>query len=401
MSERSHGRRANGSGSITFRADGALVVRATDPNTGQRVKRIVRRGERADGRPETPAQHRQRAERALASLREEVNRPAALRERWTVERWAREKYLPSLTVSPGTEASYTYDLEQYVLPYLGRIELARLTAEHVDDLDRTLSAKGLSLGTRRHARGALSRVLRHARRKGRLQRLVTDDADGLATDIQDRTKNALEPQQVRALLTAARSSEWELPIALLGLLGLRRSEVLGLAWDAVDLERGTVSVRRSMVMVGSLPLLGRPKTHGSVRTLDISPPIISLIRSQRRRQSEWRMAAGEAWQGPVAGPDGERVDLVLTDEVGRSMSPWRLAGALKRFAAATGIPHVHPHQLRHSTASMLIAEGVDVAAVGAVLGHANPSITLGVYSHAFARTKSAATAAVADAVGTW
>ncbi len=81
--------------------------------------------------------------------------------------------------------------------------------------------------------------------------------------------------------------------------------------------------------------------------------------------------------------------LVFTDEAGRPLPGHRVNSALSRIAGAAGVGHVHPHKLRHSAASLMLAEGMDIAAVGAVLGHASPAVNLSGYSHALnARKRS-------------
>jgi integrase len=401
----SRARRANGEGSITQRDDGALIVRVTDPTTGKRIKRIVARAVLDDGRAETPAQHRKRADAALGQLRADLARPAALRERWTVDRYAREQYLPSLveTTKPYTRFSYRKELDLYVFPHVGGIELSKLTVDDVDRLDRLLTEAGYSLTVRRKARGVLGRVLRYAVRKGRLTLDVTANADPLARDDRDRTKDALEPEQVRALLTAARGTEWEAAVVLLGLLGLRRGEVLGLAWESVDLAAGTLTVARNMVTLDAgEPSLGAPKTKGSGRTLNLSVPAVGVLKAQRVRQAEHALAAGRYWSGTFHDDHGDQVALVFTDEAGRPLPAHRLNDALTRFARTAGIDaRVTPHVLRHSAASLMIAEGMDIAAVAAVLGHASPAVTTSVYAHALRRTQARATAVISEAVGQW
>jgi len=79
----------------------------------------------------------------------------------------------------------------------------------------------------------------------------------------------------------------------------------------------------------------------------------------------------------------------------------RLIPRTERGEHPSGLGHVNPHRLRHSAASLMIAEGMDVAAVGAVLGHASAAVTMAVYAHAIERTKAAATDSIAAAVGDW
>lgn len=408
MSDRSvRARRPNGAGSITTRPDGAAIIRVTDA-AGVRHKRIVPRAVRDDGtgRPETAAQHRQRAERALVELRRHVARPSSLRERWTIERYARERYLPSVVeaLKANTVCGYTAVLDSMVFPFIGRVELSKLSADHVDDLDRQLAARGYSLVSRRHARGAVGRVLRHAMRKGRVDRDVTSAADRLAVDDRDRTKNALEPAQVAAILTAAKGGDWEAPLALLALLGLRRGEMLGLSWQCVDLDRAELTVEHSLTTLpGRVFSLTAPKTPASRRTLGLIPPLVALLRQHKARQAERRLAVGEHWAGGSLTDDrGETVTLVFVDAAGRPLPGHTVNDALERIAHAAGVDaRCTPHVLRHSAASMMLSEGADIASVASVLGHANAGITAAVYSHAIGRTRKRATGAISAAVGEW
>jgi integrase len=397
-------KRANGDGSITTRKrDGALIVRVRDDAlpTGRR-SRIVPRGTRDDGRAETPAQHRKRAEAVLAELRAEVARPATLREAWTVQRYATERYVPSLEGrKPATVDSYVRHLETWVYPIVGHVELSALTVDHVDDHDRQLRDRGLSVTSRRHARGALARVLKHARAKRRIAHNVADDADPIRAQSRDRTKGVLEAGEVRAFLAASKGTPWELPVALLALLGLRRSEVLGLSWDDVDIDAGTLTVRRSLAALsGGRVSLGSPKTAGSVRTLALAPALVALLRARRAEQAAQRLAAGPLWAADARDEDGQPVALVFTDEAGQSLPPHRLGDAVERIADAAIGRHVHPHLLRHSVASLMLAERHDIAAV-ATLGHASPATTTAVYSHSLRANRVRATAAMSEAVGQW
>lgn len=398
-------RRANGTGSITSRDDGALIVRVTHPETGVRHKRIVKRGVQDDGRSETPAQHRKRAEIALTGLRADLLRPASLREQWTVEQYARDRYLPSLAEStkPNTRRSYRKELELYVFPYVGAISLAALTADDIDQLDRTLLQAEYSQTVRRKARGGVGRVLRHAVRKRRIDHDVSQYADKIARDDRDRTKGSLEPEQVRALLAEAAGTEWAAAFAVLGLLGPRRGELLGLSWQSVDFDSQTVRFERSMsVDDDGRPRLDTPKNRQSCRTLGMTSEVATVLRAQRARQAEQRLAAGEFWTSTMTDTAGDVVSMVFTDETGRVLPAHRVNSALRRLADRAGVSaRVTPHVLRHSTASLMIAERPDIAAVSAVLGHASPAVTSSVYAHALNRTKTRATTAIADAIGPW
>jgi integrase len=181
----------------------------------------------------------------------------------------------------------------FVSPYVGDIELSKLSVDDVDAMVRGLTAKGYSLAVRRKARGCLSRVMRHAVAKRRVAHNPCTDADRLATNDRDRTKGTLEPEQVRALLSAARGSDWECAIWLLGLLGLRRGEILGLSWQCIGLDAVTIACRSMTTLHLGRLVLGTPKTSASRRTLSLSASLIASLRAHRARQAERRLSATE------------------------------------------------------------------------------------------------------------
>ena len=159
----------------------------------------------------------------------------------------------------------------------------------------------------------------------------------------------------------------------------------------------TVRTRRGKDVTAAVPELALPAQPA----LRLSARMVAVLRQHRARQAELALAAGSDWSGTMVDDEGVTVSLVFTDEAGRPMPGHRLNDALERIATAAGVGHVNPHRFRHSAASLMIAEGMDLAAVGAVLGHASPAVTMAVYAHAIDRTKAAATDSIAAAVGDW
>lgn len=165
--------------------------------------------------------------------------------------------------------------------------------------------------------------------------------------------------------------------------GLRRGEVLGLSWEAVDLDAATLTVARSMVTLpGGVLELGTPKTAGSRRTVRLSPRLVAVLRAHRATQAADRLAAGPLWDGMFTDDAGDVVSLVFTDEAGRPMPGHRVNSALNRIAETAIGRKVNPHLLRHSAASYLYSTGMDEATIAGVLGHASPAVTRAVYAHA-------------------
>jgi integrase len=230
---------------------------------------------------------------------------------------------------------------------------------------------------------------------------VTADASQvrrtLADDDEGPVSKALEPDQIRRLFEVAAGSQWEPLLATLALLGVRCGEALGLSWSDVDLDTGIVTIRRSLSRVkveGKTRLVLAPtKTRSSRRPLPLPLVLVSLLRSWRSDQARQRLRAGKHWGGGWA-----RENLVFTTSLGTPLDPDNLRHALDRLGREAGIGHVHPHQLRHSVASVLIAHGHTPPEVARVLGHSSPSVTMSYYAHAFDRATVRAVETVADAI---
>lgn len=393
-------RRANGAGSVTTRPDGALIVRVTDPATGQRHKRIVQRGIRDDGRPETPAQHRQRGDKALAKLLADT--AASSRPRHAMPTfaefatcWLNGRRDFKLT----TRDHYERIIRLYLIPTIGSVRLDQLTVEHVNKLDADMASAQRAKGrtTRGHARTTLTVILKAAHEDGLLTEVVTTRARKLRSDapreIDVERLDALDGGEMRRLLVAARDSRYEPLIAVMGLLGLRIGEALGLGWDCIDLTAGELRVRRNLTRAGNATALTSPKTKHCVREVHLDPALVSSLRRWKATQAAERIAT-PLWV------DEHKFPAVFTDEAGRLISHGAVRSALDRCAAAAGLPHVNPHALRHSAGSIALDAGVPIPEVSRMLGHANPAITMGVYAHALG-DGTRATNAVAAAVGAW
>jgi integrase len=222
-----------------------------------------------------------------------------------------------------------------------------------------------------------------------VRRTLADDAGP--------TSKALQPEEVRKLFEVAAATQWEPLLATLALLGLRRGEALGLSWADVDLDAGVLTVRRSLSRVatdGKTRLVISPtKTKGSRRPLPIPPILVDLLRTWRIEQTRQRLQIGENW-----GLTWVDECLVFTTPLGTPIDPDNLRHALERLGREAGIGHVHPHQLRHSVASVLIASGHTPPEVARVLGHSSPAVTLTYYARAFDRAVIRAVETVAGAI---
>jgi integrase len=217
-------------------------------------------------------------------------------------------------------------------------------------------------------------VLGQAVKKGTLARNVAAIAG--APKAESAEIAILEPEQVAPVLAALKGHRLY-PIAVLAIhTGLRRGELLALQCGDVDLEGGTVMVRRALEQTKHGIRVKEPKTKKSRRTVALSAEAIDALRTHRAEMASLALAIGR----PL--PD---TAFVFCNVEGRPISPDTLSGVWRRACDARGLPRVRFHDLGHTHASLLIAQGVDVLTVAKRLGHSKATTTLNIYGHALER----------------
>jgi integrase len=181
--------------------------------------------------------------------------------------------------------------------------------------------------------------------------------------------------QARAFLASIRAHRLYALFAVAIALGLRKGEILGLSWSDVELEAGRLHVRRTLQRVRGdkgARVFAEPKSERSRRTIELPQVIVDALKAHRVRQLEERLAAGGEWRDS---------GLVFAGASGDALDEWHLGDEFHALLAAAGLPRVRFHDLRHSCASFLLAQGVSARAVMDVLGHSQISLTLDTYSH--------------------
>jgi integrase len=286
-----------------------------------------------------------------------------------LDKWMTESVAPR-TESPNTLAGYRWAVDLHLKPGLGTKRLRALTPDDVDALLRHKFESGLSHSSVTRLRSALASALRYGERYGYVGRNVAQLVD-LPRAVQ-REGRSMTLDEARALLDAAKGERLEAAIKCGLMLGLRPGELLGLCWSDVDLERGRLTVRRSLKRENNQLRLGKPKTARSIRTLDMPAAVGDALRTHKTRQARERLAAGSLWVD---------MDLIFATEVGTPFDPSNLRRDFSRMTTRAGIGHWHPHEMRHSAASLLSHSGVPIESVADVLGHANIRTTSAIYRH--------------------
>lgn len=205
----------------------------------------------------------------------------------------------------------------------------------------------------------------------------------------------LDRTEARLLLRAARPHRLYALWLLLVSTGLRRGEVLALTWADIDLDGRQLRVRRNVQRIRRELIFGTPKTNRSVRKIALPERCVSALRAHQTLQREERSDAGSKWDPLPHQPNG----LVFTTTTGRPTDPRSLNRMLTALCRNAKVRRVRVHDLRHTCASLLLAQGVDARTIMETLGHSTITMTLDTYAHVMETTLTAAADQMNDALG--
>jgi integrase len=386
--------RQNGEGSVYQRkSDGLWIASVTlGWEDGKRKRKTVS--------AKTAAEARKKLRAVQTNV--DAGLPVKTSDRMTVnqllDRWFND-VLRHQVASPAL-ANYQSIAEHHIRPTLGRKQLKRLETA---DIDALLSAKldsGLSVSTVRRIRSVLAQALTQAQR----WEFVPRNAATLSRPPKAarREGRGMTPEEARTFMTGVAGHRLEAVfVAMLG-TGLRRGEALALKWSDVDLGHATLTVSRQLRREdgpinpetgkhegGSLVLID-PKTEKSRRQVDLPSFVVTALRAHKARQAVERLKVGAAWQ------EG---GYVFTSGIGTALDPRNVSRQFSDVAARVGLGAWHIHELRHSAASLMIAQGQPIEVVSAVLGHSSIRMTVDTYTHVAPSGRKAAAAAMDDLFG--
>jgi integrase len=276
-----------------------------------------------------------------------------------------------LRVRPSTWESYESYVTTHLSPTLGHLRLEQLTAEHVQKLCLGVHKRGLSPRTVAKVRAVLRNALNDAKR----DRLVAYNAAEYVDlpRVESSAVPAMTPADAVAVLAAVRNHRIAPMVEVALATGLRQGELLGLSWQDVDLDAGRITVRRALQRVNGKRVLVEPKTRKSRRTLPLTAAAVEALRTLRQSQFVITLPAIADAQ-PFS-------DLVFRTPHGDPIDAKELTHTFQRLLAAAELPKMRWHDLRHGTASLLIAQGVDLRVVMEVLGHSTITLTANTYAH--------------------
>jgi len=303
-----------------------------------------------------------------------------------LDRWLADSVAD--TVRPTTFERYEQIVRVHIRPALGNLKLKSVTPAHVRGLYRDKLEVGLSPRTVQYIHVTLHKALKQALADGLIPRNATEAVR--PPQIRKEEIRPLTAEQVKMLFKAVRDDRLESLYILAVHTGLRQGELLGLKWGDVDLEAGTLQVRRTLTTAKGGPVLSAPKTKGSRRTVKLSQTALEILKSHLERQLMEIDQAGDLWH---------EKGLIFATESGEFLNRHYITThRFKPLLKRAGLPQIRFHDLRHTCATLLLLKNVNPKIVSEMLGHSSIAITLDTYSHVLPNMQNEAATAMEDAL---
>ena len=326
--------------------------------------------------------NKRKAEAELARLRAEFEPPKEVGDLSSDMLFA-DYLLEWLEIAKGrlavaTYSSYAAMIKKPVGPYFHQrnLTLRELEARHLQMFYSEMLRK-VKPNTVIHYHAIIHSALKYAVKTDMLVQNVADKVDR-------PKKNSFQPvflsaEEMQKMFEALRGTKLELPVLVAAFYGFRRGEVLGLKWDAIDFERGTISVIRT---VTTITLDGKQteieqqsaKTKSSLRTLPLIGSFREYFLQVKEAQELNKQVCGNCYNHEYDG-------FVFVDELGERMRANYLTSAFPKFLEDHGLRRMRFHDLRHSCASLLLANGVPLKHIQEWLGHSDFTTTANIYAH--------------------
>lgn len=282
------------------------------------------------------------------------------------------------SVAVPTFASYSFNIKKKISPYFRErgITLKNLTAKNIQDYyNYELSRVSASSVLRYHAN--IHKALKYA--------VKTDLIDANPADKIERPKKKrfvgsfYNADEINELFELSMGTKLELPILLAACYGMRRSEIIGLKWDAIDFTRGSITIHHTITSCNLdgkhiLVVSDDTKTNSSMRTLPLVPFIRDRLLEIKGQQQENQRLCGRSYIKDYIG-------YVCVNEIGDLIKPHYVTERFSKLLKINGLRHIRFHDLRHSCASLLLSNGVSMKQIQEWLGHSDFATTANIYAH--------------------
>jgi integrase len=302
---------------------------------------------------------------------------------------------------PGTLRSYRFNVKLYIAPHIGGLALSEVTPQRLNALYETLlrsgsrdRSRGVGPRTVRYSHTILRRALADAVRLGLIEAnaaLAADPPSARAARAAPRPTWSVE--ELKLFLASAHDDPYYAAYYLAVATGVRRSELFGLRWCDVDLERSEMRVVQTVIVLGCDLYVGLPKSDSGRRLIAFDGTTVEVLAAHRLEQEE------RAW---AIGREIGSADLVFAKPDGSPIHPAVFAYHFQRCVSRAGVSRIVVHDLRHTHATLALQLGIHPKIVSERLGHSSVMITLDTYSHSvpsLQREAAAAFGSLLDTVG--
>lgn len=286
-----------------------------------------------------------------------------------LDRWYQRECKPQ--IRPKTQADYENRIYQHIIPELGSIPLAKLTAADFQQFYNRLKEGGRFLRVDQYGPGLSDRMVKscHVTCRMALDQAV---AQGLilknpalsckAPVTRPKEMQVLTGEEIQRLLIQAKENNCFELLLLELTTGLRRGEILALRWDDLDFRTGTLRVERQVQRIQGKLAVSQPKTRASCRSILLPAPVLEIL-------AQYRQSVSSHWMFPSPKKEDSPLDPAAVRK--------KLSAVLKR----AGCPAARFHDLRHTFATSTLEHGMDVKTLSTVIGHVSSATTLNVYAH--------------------
>ena len=360
-------RGASGGGTIRKRSDGRWEARYSlgfDPKTGKQVQKSIY------GR--TQGEVRKKLSAVVVQIDNGTyTEPSKVRLSVWLDLWFQD-YTGNL--KPATKSAYEEHIRVHIKPYLGDVMMASLTTQMIQRVYNMLQfEKHLSPKSIKNIHGVFHKAIDQAIKIGYIKQNPLDAV--VLPRVEKRQIQTMEDSDMTAFLEAIKGHPYENVLFVTVFTGLRQGEVLGLTWDCVDFERGTLLINKQHNKAK-----GEKEYHFSslkndrIRMLTVADDVMDVLRRQKALQTLWAELLGEAFHNDD--------NLVFTNEYGRFIANQAFYRNYKKIMEKIGLGSMRFHDLRHTYAVNSLKAGDDIKTVQENLGHATAAFTLGTYAHA-------------------
>ncbi|RPF43359.1 site-specific recombinase XerD [Hydrogenoanaerobacterium saccharovorans] len=280
-------------------------------------------------------------------------------------------------IQKSTYEGYYKVIHNYISPYFLKTgkKVNQITTEDIEKYYSFQISKGLSANTVLKHHANIRKALSYAKKKHIIRYNPAIDAELPKKDVYIHTYYT--PDEIKELLKIVANTKLFIPVLISSLLGLRRSEIVALQWDCIDLKNNTIVIKRKATFLrsdNSLVIENKLKNSSSYRTLCIPQILSDYLNQEKKKQKENIVKNKEQYNSKYK-------NFVCIDDYGNIISPDYITYTFRNFIKNNNLKPIRFHDLRHSFASALRTQGVDMKQIQEWLGHSNYSTTANIYTH--------------------